>query len=189
MTALIESNMMKRTATSIENSLAPILVGVLASLHPVAPSPNRARAMKTDIMQKVAATKRAEHAKPVERSVETSVQPTVVRNPLHADVNWIRVTQQIDCQVLFDNDKTSAHVVRLAAGGVSLGHHHDRDEAAMVMEGWCMVGDIRLNTGDYHMVPAGASHDDIVSREGCVLFLHGSSYAPKQQHKAVPVRA
>jgi quercetin dioxygenase-like cupin family protein len=176
MKAKTESNMMKRTATTIETSLSPILAQMLVSLEPVAPSPARARAIKKDIMQKVAATKRA-------------IEPTIVRNALSAEAIWTRITSTIDCQVLFDNGATSAHLVRFAAGGISPGHRHDHDEAAMVMQGWCMVGDMRLNTGDYHMVPAGASHGDIVSPEGCVLFLHGPSYAAKSQNQGASARA
>lgn len=155
---------MKKSAITLESSLAPLIGTMLEALTPVAPSDKSQRAMKSDLMHKVAATKRA-------------IKPTVVRNALHADAaSWIRVTSKIDCQVLFDNGNTSAHLVRFAAGAVSPGHRHEYDEAAFVMSGWCVVGDIRLNTGDYHMVPKGASHDDIVSPEGCILFLHGPSY-------------
>ncbi len=176
MMVITESNKMKRTANTIETSLAPIMAQILVSLEPIAPSPALARAIKTDIMQKVADTKR-------------TIEPTIVRNALNADANWIRVTSRIDCQVLFDNGLTSAHLVRFAAGGVSPGHRHEHDEAAMVMQGWCMVGDLRLDMGDYHMVPAGASHGDIVSPEGCVLFLHGPSYVPKSQNQGASIRA
>ena len=155
---------MKKSAITIESTLAPVLGTMLSALTPVAPSLQRQRELKSELMHKVADTKRA-------------IKPTTVRNVLHADAaSWMRVTSKIDCQVLFDNGKTSAHLVRFAAGAVSPGHRHEYDEAAFVMQGWCMVGDIRLNTGDYHMVPKGASHDDIVSPEGCILFLHGPSY-------------
>jgi quercetin dioxygenase-like cupin family protein len=88
---------------------------------------------------------------------------------------WNRVTDQIEIRVLSDNGVASARLVRFAPGGVSRGHTHRYDEGALVVEGACSVGSHELVAGDYHFVPAGQSHGDIVSKLGCILFVHGPS--------------
>lgn len=174
---------MKPKAATLEESIKPILIDALISLKPVTLTATRQRAIKSGIMNRVVEAKKLSAASP-------ALAPIVVCNALNAaDANWIRVNSRIDCQVLFDDGKSSAQLVRFAAGGVSLGHRHDADEAAVVVKGWCMVGDMRLDVGDYHMVPAGASHEDIVSPDGCVLFLHGPSYRHQKYSVAATSRA
>jgi quercetin dioxygenase-like cupin family protein len=157
-----ESAMSKPTQKkSTDNMSAPMMAAMLASLTPIAPPSTKSAAIKNKLLTKI-----------------SGATPVIVHNALHAGANaWTRVAPLIETQVLFDNGSTSAQLVRFLPGAVMRGHRHQYDEAAMVMEGWCMVGQDRLNTGDYQMVPAGASHGDIVSPEGCVLFLHGPSYS------------
>jgi quercetin dioxygenase-like cupin family protein len=156
----MKTNKKTRNPQKTEMFSEPLLATLLTSLKPVALARTKSAALKKAILADITAT-----------------QPVFVRNAIHADpAAWLRVTAGIDYQVLFDNGKTSAQMIRFAPGAISLGHRHQFDEAAMVIEGWCTIGNLRLNTGDYYMVPAGASHDDIVSPEGCILFLHGPSY-------------
>lgn len=133
-----------------------IEAAVLGALTPIAPRKKAAAAMKQKILKNIAAT-----------------QSTVVTQPLRASSGtWQTVASGIEQQMLFSGDATMARLIRFAPGAIVPGHQHRADEAAWVMEGWCTVGGYRLNTGDYQMVPAGASHGDIVSPDGCILFIH-----------------
>jgi quercetin dioxygenase-like cupin family protein len=153
---------------SADDMSAPIMAAMLASLTPIAPPSIKSAAIKNKLLAKI-----------------SGATPVIVHNSLHADRSaWTRVAPLIETQVLFDNGNTSAQLVRFLPGAVMRGHRHQYDEAAMVMEGWCMVGEDRLSRGDYQMVPAGASHGDIISPEGCVLFLHGPSYSRHSEQSA-----
>jgi quercetin dioxygenase-like cupin family protein len=137
----------------------PFIEMVLESLAPVAPSDEAQSSMKTKLLSKVEAAK-----------------PVTVHNILgNQDQQWKVFSPLISYRLLFDNGVTRARLVRFAAGGAIPAHRHKEDEAAFVMEGWCTIGDLTLRTGDYHMVPTGASHAEIYSPEGCVLFLHGAA--------------
>ena len=141
---------------------------LLSALTPIAPRKKAAMAMKQKILQNVAAT-----------------QNTYVSQPLHAASGaWETVAFGIEQQMLFDGDATMARLIRFAPGAIVPAHTHRADEAAWVMQGWCTVGGYRLNTGDYQMVPAGGSHGDIVSPDGCVLFLHTTKPAASARASA-----
>jgi quercetin dioxygenase-like cupin family protein len=109
----------------------------------------------------------------------------VVKRAVHAGAAaWRPIADKIDMQVLFDNGTTSARLVRFAPGGISIGHTHRYDEGALIVEGACAIGKYDLTAGDYHLVPAGQSHGDIVSPRGCVLFVHGPSLKNRQHNDA-----
>lgn len=132
---------------------------LLEGLKPILPHAARRVAMKDALMTKLTAMRPVVHHAPQ-------------RSPAAA---WTRVSPLIETMVLFENDKTCARLVRLAPGGVVPGHRHEHDEAAWVVEGDCVVGEDYLTVGDYYMVPAGASHADIVSARGCMLLVQGPS--------------
>jgi quercetin dioxygenase-like cupin family protein len=140
-------------------STDPFVEMILESLNPIAPTEQAQSEMKANLLAKV------EAAKPV--TIYNMLDKTAAQ--------WQTFSPLISYRVLFDNGKTTARLVRFAPGGAIPAHRHKDDEAAFVVEGWCTIGELTLRTGDYHMVPTGASHAEIYSSEGCVLFLHGSS--------------
>jgi quercetin dioxygenase-like cupin family protein len=137
----------------------PFVEMILESLTPIAPSEQVQSEMKANLLAKVEAAK-----------------PVTVYNMLDAaSTQWESFSPLISYRELFNNGKTTARLIKFAPGGSIPTHRHRDDEAAFVVEGWCTIGELTLRTGDYHMVPTGASHAEIYSAEGCILFLHGSS--------------
>ncbi len=145
-----------------------ITAEILVSLQPISPSAKRRQAMKSQLFAA------SVHAKPV-----------TVRAATYAGAStWVTIAPKIEMQVLYDDGIKCERMVRFAPGAISFGHVHRHDESALVIQGCCTVGQIALGTGDYHMVPAGVAHGDIVSIDGCILFLNGPSMRGQQSNRA-----
>jgi len=64
----------------------------------------------------------------------------------------------------------------MAPGASIQGHHHARAEECLVLEGDLMVGELRLNAGDYHVAGMGSMHPVLKSQGGAVMFVRGAVF-------------
>jgi quercetin dioxygenase-like cupin family protein len=113
----------------------------------------------------------------------------VVKRALHAGAtSWRSIAPNIEMQVLMDNGTQCTRLVRFSPGGISIGHTHQFDEGALIVEGACSIGPHQLTTGDYHFVPAGQSHGDIVSPGGCILLVNGPSLKSRRHNDVRPAQ-
>lgn len=90
------------------------------------------------------------------------------------DGEWQAITRKVSIKVLREDASTRSVLMRILPGGAMPAHAHDMDEESLVMEGECMLGDIYLKLGDYHLAPRGLSHGSVRSKTGCLLFIRGA---------------
>ncbi len=89
---------------------------------------------------------------------------------------WVEITPLAEKKVL-NVDRLSgieSYLLRLHPGAELGGHHHDKDELCIVLEGDVSFDDIRLKAGDYHRTRAGSWHGRASSVHGALLFLQSA---------------
>ena len=67
-----------------------------------------------------------------------------------------------------------SYLIRLEPGFKMEGHGHPFDEETLMLEGDLSLGDIKLNAGDYHFAPAGVTHGNVSTTNGCVAYMRGA---------------
>ena len=67
-----------------------------------------------------------------------------------------------------------SYLIRLEPGFKMEGHGHPFDEETLMLEGDLTLGDIKLNAGDYHFAPAGVTHGNVSTSNGCVAYMRGA---------------
>ena len=67
-----------------------------------------------------------------------------------------------------------SYLIRLEPGFKMEGHGHPFDEETLMLEGDLTLGDIKLNAGDYHFAPAGVTHGNVSTTNGCVAYMRGA---------------
>ncbi|MEO1491844.1 MAG: cupin domain-containing protein [Pseudomonadota bacterium] len=87
---------------------------------------------------------------------------------------WVQLSPHLWKKILHEDSKTgqSIYYLRCAPGAVIPSHHHERDEHALVLEGWFEVDGQTVRAGDTHFSPAGTTHAPLSAPEGCLLLLH-----------------
>lgn len=82
-------------------------------------------------------------------------------------------------------------------------HRHHEDEECIVLRGSASLGDLKVNSGDYHMARAGSRHGKISSESGALLYLRGipvgrsaevardlfTAFLPGEGRKLITIRA
>lgn len=129
------------------------------SLPPIAPAPDRAAAIKAELLDRVHAS----------RSEFVTVRK--------AEGDWIQVGPLAHVKVLHDDGQVRSLLLRLAPGARITAHGHTIDEACVVLEGSAQLGELEVHAGDFHLAPAGSVHGEIVTRTGALLYLHTDSRA------------
>ncbi len=89
--------------------------------------------------------------------------------------NWISFAPNVDMKTLHDDGSTRSWLARFGPGGRIPAHIQTGDEEAIVLTGWCYLDDEKMCTGDYHRIGTGARHGNIVSPEGCLIFVRSHS--------------
>jgi len=87
---------------------------------------------------------------------------------------WEQRSPHIWKKILHQDPKTgrSIYYLRCAPGAVIPSHHHDHDEHALVLEGAFVIEGLTVRAGDTHFSPAGTTHAELTSPDGCLLLLH-----------------
>jgi ChrR Cupin-like domain len=143
-----------------------ILTEMLMALPTESPPADRKSAMLAELLRNVSAP----HAGIGASAVDT--QLTIVRAD---EGEWINFAKNVDMKILHVADGTRSWLARFGAGGSIPAHIQTGDEEAIVLTGWCYLDDEKICAGDYHRIGKGARHGNIVSPEGCLIFVRSHS--------------
>jgi hypothetical protein len=99
-------------------------------------------------------------------------KPIIVRAD---EGTWINFAKNVDMKILRDDGDTRSWLARFGAGGCVPAHIQTGDEEAVVLTGWCYLDDEKICAGDYHRIGIGERHGNIVSPEGCLIFVRSHS--------------
>lgn len=105
--------------------------------------------------------------------------------PLHVTIaadagSWQPFLPGIARKVLHEEGGVMSYLLKFAPGGVLPAHRHPMDEECVVLQGRLRIGDLVLGPGGFHRARSDVPHSDIVSDEGCVIYLRGAS--PRAEH-------
>ncbi len=157
------------------NEIIPetILSEMLMALPHQSPSADRKSAMLAGLLR-IVSPLHAAAGNDAAGNAETgnNVKPTIVRAD---EGEWINFAKNVDMKILHVADGTRSWLARFGAGGAVPAHIQTGDEEAIVLSGWCYLDDEKVSTGDYHRIGKGARHGNIVSPEGCLIFVRSHS--------------
>jgi ChrR Cupin-like domain len=155
--------MAKTLKSNIEdNEIIPenILAEMLTAMPVESPSAQRKSAMLAALLKNIDASN-AGNAKPIIVKADEG--------------KWINFAPNVDMKILHDADGTRSWLARFGAGGCVPAHIQTGDEEAIVLTGWCYLDDEKICAGDYHRIGKGARHGNILSPEGCLIFVRSHS--------------
>jgi ChrR Cupin-like domain len=164
--------MAKIQKSRIDNSeMIPeiILTEMLMALPAKSPPAQRKSAMLATLLKNVAASGNA--------------KPVIVRSDAG---KWINFAPSVDMKILHVADGTRSWLARFGPGGCVPAHIQSGDEEAIILSGWCYLDDEKLSTGDYHRIGKDERHGNILSPEGCLIFVRSHS---AKQHASQLVSA
>ncbi|HEX2546891.1 MAG TPA: cupin domain-containing protein [Ramlibacter sp.] len=92
-----------------------------------------------------------------------------------ADDGWEIVSEGVQRKILQRDLSSQSCLMRLAPGARVAGHHHTQDEECVVLDGSLRIGShLVLGTGDFHLAPAGTTHEETTSETGALVYLRGA---------------
>ena len=154
----------KKTSPSILPDA--VLVEMLLAVPPVAPPAERAGAIRHALLAQIGQPDRAPAA---------AGDADPMRIVRAGTGNWITFASNVAMKVLHDDGETRSWLARFQPGGRIPAHWQSGDEEAIVLDGWCQVGEEVLHKGDYQLVPKGSLHGEITSPGGCLIFVRSHS--------------
>lgn len=143
-----------------------IVAEVLLALPVAAMEPDRKALMRAKLLRKVTAQLVASNTN------DAAKKPIIVRSDEGA---WINFANHVDMKILHDDGGVRSWLARFGAGGSVPSHIQTGDEEAVVLAGWCYLDDEKICAGDYHRIGIGERHGNIVSPEGCLIFVRSHS--------------
>ncbi len=108
--------------------------------------------------------------------IEAAIDGDAAAQTIRADEgDWKTISAGVaKKRLLADPDAgRESFLIRLDPGAILPGHFHRSIEECVMLEGEMHIGDLRVRAGDYHVVPAGSRHPDIVSDQGALFFIRG----------------
>ena len=153
---------------------ADLVERLLLDAHPIDLPVERVRALKARTVERLRAMTQ-ESALEQQHANEVAVhyQNTFT---IRADAGqWVEIVPRVHLKRLHRDGDARSYLLRLEPGGVLPRHHHDGDEECIVMEGEVFLGDLRVAAGDYHLAPRGATHGEIRSPRGALLFIRSAA--------------
>ena len=159
---------MKKTRKTPESILPESLMAEMLAALPARanmPTAKRRTAMKQSLLSRVQATAK-------EDAEIGAAEMRIVRSN---EGKWFSFAPNVEMKVLNDDGDTRTWLARFQAGGCIPAHRQSGDEEAIVLEGWCHVGEHVMRKGDYQLILKGARHGEIVSPEGCLIFVRSHS--------------
>ena len=156
------SDKVKRIEAVIPDDL---LAAMLVALPMTAPSSRRQAAMKKSVLSRI-------DNMLSEKAAEKGPEFLLVRAD---EGRWFNFAPSVDMKVLHDDGDTRTWLARFGAGGCVPAHMQTGDEEAIVMDGWCYLDDVKIYSGDYHLIRKGERHGNILSPEGCLMFVRSHS--------------
>ena len=101
-----------------------------------------------------------------------------VHTVLAQQCNWRQLAPGVEEAPLWHHGNTVSRFIRLAPGSCLTGHAHPSDEECMMLSGDAFFGDLLVQSGEFHLAPAGSTHQEISSDGGALLFVHGQPPLP-----------
>jgi quercetin dioxygenase-like cupin family protein len=128
------------------------------TLVPIAPSPERSRAIYARTLERIRAA-----------TGPAAMPPITIRA---SGDGWVELLPKIHAKLLATDGTAQSYLVRLEPGARAPAHDHPDSEECIVLEGSIeYVGGARLNAGDYQAMRKGAHHTELVSETGALVFL------------------
>lgn len=94
---------------------------------------------------------------------------------LSGESGWIEIQTGVYQKDLWTDGIVASRFFRLEAGTTMAGHDHPLNEECMMLSGEVFLGDILLQTGDYHLTSSGTGHLEVFSDTGALLFVRGAA--------------
>ncbi|MEY2633446.1 MAG: hypothetical protein RIR00_2100 [Pseudomonadota bacterium] len=142
------------------------------SLDSTALSPERNRAIKSRLMQRVRQQRR------------NLLSDQCLSTLPAAEGEWRPFLPKVSIRHLQRVGDSLTYLLKLEPGAILVPHDHPQDEECIVLSGEVRIGETVARTGDYHFAPKGVAHGAIVSDTGALLFLRGAVPAANQVHWA-----
>ena len=140
-----------------------LLGALLEATKPVDPGTERTQFMLAEIKSRI--HQPSEQARPI----------TDLLTVAKKSGEWVEPMPGNQLKMLRSDADTQSFLVRLQPGTRFPAHYHPQDEETLVLEGSVCFGDIKLETGDYHLARMGSSHEEVFSANGCLLFIRAGT--------------
>ncbi len=129
---------------------------LLEGLTPLQPSAQQRSKIRTQLFQRIHASMSTESPRITIRSEQGS---------------WRKIRPGVRTKTLDKNSR--AFLLDIEPGASLPMHRHHEDEECMVLRGSASLGELKVNTGDYHLARSGSRHGRISSETGALLYLRG----------------
>jgi len=129
---------------------------LLEGLEPLQPSAQQRSKIRAQLFQRI-------HASIVAESPRVTVRSD--------QGQWRKIRPGVRAKMLDKN--TRAFLLDIAPGASLPMHRHHEDEECVVLRGSASLGELKVNTGDYHLARSGSRHGKITSEIGALLYLRG----------------
>ncbi|MEO8101754.1 MAG: cupin domain-containing protein [Betaproteobacteria bacterium] len=172
---------MTKTKNSAEFTLPDSLVAeILTAMRPpvsTGPGGKRRAAMRRSLLARVQAASADDDAIDLVHDFanDFAISAAGARIVRADEGAWITFAPNVAMKVLHDDGDTRTWLARFQAGGCVPAHLQSGDEEAYVVAGWCYVDRQIFRQGDYQLIPKGSRHGEIVSPEGCLVFVRSHS--------------
>ncbi|MEP7154622.1 MAG: cupin domain-containing protein [Betaproteobacteria bacterium] len=167
---------MKRTISKADAVLpGDVVENLLKATKPAGLTEKRRTAMRQKLLAAVATGVE-------DPAIDKDASMRIVRA---GEGSWITFAPNVEMKVLNDDGHTRTWLARFAAGGRIPAHRQTGDEEAIVLEGWCYVGEHEMHKGDYQLIRKGGRHGEIASPDGCLIFVRSHSDKKRASDLAV----
>ena len=129
---------------------------LLEGLEPAQPSDQQRAKIRAQLFQRIHASTAAEAPRVTIRSDQGQ---------------WRKILPGVRAKTLDQHNR--AFLLDIEPGASLPMHRHHEDEECIVLRGSASLGDLKVNSGDYHMARAGSRHGKISSESGALLYLRG----------------
>lgn len=162
------------TLATPEDGVIPeqLLAEMLIALPVASLQPEREAVMRAELLRNIAAKMSGIDAGDAVNRPDVVKRPVVVRAN---DGVWINFAKNVDMKILHDDGSTRSWLARFGPGGCVPAHIQTGDEEAVILTGWCYLDDEKISAGDYHRIGIGERHGNIVSPNGCLIFVRSHS--------------
>jgi hypothetical protein len=159
---------------ALEDGVIPerLLAEMLIALPVASLQQDREAVMRAELLLNIAAKMSAIDAGDAINKTDVVNRPVIVRAN---DGAWINFAKNVDMKILHDDGGTRSWLARFGPGGCVPAHIQTGDEEAVVLTGWCYLDDEKISAGDYHRIGICERHGNIVSPNGCLIFVRSHS--------------
>ncbi|MER0202877.1 MAG: hypothetical protein DU480_03270 [Nitrosomonas sp.] len=129
---------------------------LLEGLEPAPPSDQQRAEIRAQLFQRIHTSAAAEASRVTIRSDQGQ---------------WRKILPGVRAKTLDQHNR--AFLLDIEPGASLPMHRHHEDEECIVLRGSASLGDLKVNSGDYHLARASSRHGKISSESGALLYLRG----------------